>query len=120
MQPENLEFWIDINLPPAMKEWIINDFHNNAKTFLEMGFEEEDDAIIFNKAAKNNNIVIITTKDTDYIYLSKSKGFPPKVLHINTGNISKADLKKLFYASFKDVLDIFTQTKQGVVELSVQ
>jgi predicted nuclease of predicted toxin-antitoxin system len=95
MQPDNLEFWIDINLPPALKDWIVYDFHTQAKTFLEMGFQLADDAFIFNEAAKNEHTIIITTKYTDYLYLSKDKGHPPKILHINTGNIAKSELKKL-------------------------
>ena len=120
MLPEFPEFWIDVNLPPAMKNWIAEDFQFSARTFTEMGFQEEDDSIIFNIASHKKQIIIITTKDTDYIYLSKDKGIPPKILHINTGNISKAELKKLFYASFKDAVEIFLNTKQLVVELVAQ
>ena len=123
MQPDKtiLEFWIDVNLPSVMKTWIIEGFGVDAKSFLELGFETTDDVVIFNKASKKENIIIITTKDTDYIYLrNEKKTNSPKVLHINTGNISKADLKKLVYKCFENIIEIFTLTKHLIVELNTE
>ena len=123
MQPDKkiLEFWIDVNLPSAMKAWIMGGFGENAKSFIELGFKTTEDAVIFNEASKKVNIIIITTKDTDYVYLRKEKKTnSPKVLHINTGNISKADLKKLVYNSFENIIEIFTITKHLIVELNTE
>lgn len=123
MQHKNtkLEFWIDINLPPSMKTWIIERFEMEAKSFSEMGFQTTDDVTIFNEASKKENVIIITTKDTDYIYLRKSKNTnSPKVLHINTGNISKADLKKLVYNSFENIIRLFIETNHLIVELNLE
>ena len=121
MQPDTppLEFWIDVNLPSAMKTWIIDGFKIKAKSFIELGYGTTDHAVVFNDASKLENIIIITTKDTDYVYLRNEKKINfPKVLHINTGNISKADLKKLVFTSFDNIIGIFKETKHLIVELN--
>ena len=38
MQPDSLEFWIDINLPDALAVWIKEDYNLKAKTFKELNF----------------------------------------------------------------------------------
>lgn len=76
MQPDktSLEFWINVNLPFAIKILITEGFKINPKSFVELGHETTDDVVNFNQAYKMENIIIIiTTKDTDYIYLRKEK-----------------------------------------------
>ena len=41
MQQNSLEFWIDVNLPPAMAIWIRDDFGMAAKSFKELNFDTE-------------------------------------------------------------------------------
>ena len=74
MQPDVLEFWIDINLPPFLAEWIINEFKYKVKTFRELGFEKTNDHQVFKKAANNLLVVVITTKDYDFVEMIKLPG----------------------------------------------
>lgn len=69
MQQNNLEFWIDLNLPPVMAKWLQEDFQVSAKSFKELNFETEEDIIIFRKAANRINTIVITTKDIDFVNL---------------------------------------------------
>jgi predicted nuclease of predicted toxin-antitoxin system len=46
MQQNNLEFWIDLNLPPAMAKWLQEDFQVSAKSFKDLNFEMEEDCSI--------------------------------------------------------------------------
>ena len=66
MQQNNLEFWIDMNLPPAMAKWIQQDFGIPAKSFKDLNFNTEKDEVVFAIATKRFNTVIITTKDVDF------------------------------------------------------
>ncbi len=52
MQVQNLEFWIDNNLPPKMADWLQIDFNVSAKSFQELGFQTTEDREVFRKASQ--------------------------------------------------------------------
>jgi len=114
-----LEFWIDHNLPPKMASWLNNDFSVSAKSFQELGYQATDDREIFRIASKKINTIIITTKDIDFVNLTSETVSPPKVLYLNVGNISNKRLKKLIYKSFPEVIRIFSETDNSLVEISI-
>lgn len=95
MQYKLLEFWIDLNLPPILSKWLSDEFEVNAKSFEELGLMTTPDAEVFKLAGKKSNTIIITTKDYDFFYMGKELGAPPKILYLNTGNVSNKELKKL-------------------------
>ncbi len=118
MQLQKLEFWIDVNLPPAMATWLIEEFKVKATHFFELGFSFSNDAEIFKAAKQQKNVIVITTKDIDFIYLEESIGAPPKILYMNTGNISNSQLHLLISKIFNDVIKVFTQTNQSILEIT--
>lgn len=118
MQQNNLEFWIDVNLPPAMAKWIQEDFGISAKSFKELNFDSEQDVIVFNVAAKRLNTIVITTKDVDLKNLSEEINIRPKILYLNVGNISNKMLKEIFYKSIKDVIILFSETDDFFIEIT--
>ncbi|MGN6297270.1 MAG: DUF5615 family PIN-like protein [Ginsengibacter sp.] len=77
MQSDNLEFWIDVNLPPSMAIWIQDDFGCSAKSFKDLNFDKEQDVVVFTKAAKKLNTIVITTKDIDFKILAEEWEFIP-------------------------------------------
>ena len=119
MQPDLLEFWIDMNLPPIMVSWLVNDFNVSAKSFYDLGFAVADDSEVYKTAAKQSNSVIITTKDVDFINLSKEIGPPPKILYLNIGNISNKMLKQIIYKHFSEVIKMFVETDKYLIEISI-
>ncbi len=118
MPQSNLEFWIDVNLPPAMAKWIQEDFGVTAKSFKELNFESEEDVVVFNIAAKRFNTVVITTKDIDFKNLSEDMYVRPKILYLNVGNISNKILKEIFYKSIKEVIRLFVETDDFFIEIT--
>lgn len=90
----------------------------NAKSFYELGLTTAPDFEIFNLASANSNTIIITTKDYDFVSLAADAGTLPKILYLNTGNISNKELKKIILNSFKKVIQIFSKTKQTIVEIT--
>ena len=52
MPPDKFEFWIDLNLPPKMAQWLIENFGVDAKSFKELHFEITPDADVY-KIAEN-------------------------------------------------------------------
>lgn len=121
MQPEMpLEFWIDMNLPPALAEWITTNYQFPAKSFHQLGFATTEDAVIFNLARKSSYTIVITTKDIDFVNLVEVKGEPPKILYVNTGNITKNQLILLFEKSFETVVKLFEEEKKSLIEITNQ
>lgn len=117
-QPENLEFWIDVNLPPKMANWLIDDFKVAAKSFWELEFNISADIDVFKIAREKKNIVVNTTKDIDFVKLLSDKGSPPKILFLNVGNISKKELRIIINKSFAGALEIFVNTTKQLVEIT--
>jgi predicted nuclease of predicted toxin-antitoxin system len=109
MHPDKLEFWIDLNLPPKMAEWLTNDFDVFAKSFKELNFENTSDIEVYKIAAKTPGTIIITTKDI---------GTPPKILYLNIGNISNENLKLLIQNKFAEVIQLFLKTNKSLIEIS--
>lgn len=112
----NLEFWIDNNLPPKMAFWLKEDFKVSAKSFQELNFQTTEDAEVYEIASGKLNTIIITTKDIDFIKLSNKKPLP-KILYLNIGNISNKKLQELIYKSFPEVIRMFSQTDEMLVEI---
>ncbi len=117
MQPK-LEFWIDNNLPPQMAIWLQRDFNVSAKSFYDLNFQTTEDSKIFEIAANRLNTIIITTKDIDFVKLSEENPTLPKILYLNVGNISNKKLKELIYKSFNQVLQMFLETDELLVEIN--
>lgn len=118
MQQNSLEFWIDVNLPPAMAIWIQEDFGMAAKSFKELNFDTEQDVVVFTMAAKRLNAVVITTKDVDFKNLSEEMSIHPKILYLNIGNVSNKMLKEIIYKSLKDVIETFLETDDFFIEIN--
>ncbi|HEY5462135.1 MAG TPA: DUF5615 family PIN-like protein [Hanamia sp.] len=118
MQQNNLEFWIDVNLPSEMAQWIEKDFGISAKSFNELNFGTEKDIVVFTNAAKRFNTVVITTKDIDFKNLAQEIGIRPRILYLNIGNISNKFLKEIVYKSFKEIIRIFLETNDSLIEIT--
>ena len=87
-QLDELEFWIDLNLPPQMASWLKDGFEVNAKSFKDLLFSEVADVEVYKIAAKQHNKIIITTKDIDFSNYQNMVGAAPRILYLNIGNIS--------------------------------
>jgi predicted nuclease of predicted toxin-antitoxin system len=117
MQQNNLEFWIDVNLPPIMAVWIRKDFGVSAKSFNELNFDTEKDVTVFTRAVQRFNTIVITTKDVDFKNLSEEIIPGPRILYVNVGNISNKALKEVVYKSLDNAIRIFSQTDETLIEI---
>jgi len=61
--------------------------------------------------------MIIVTNDEDFLYLSSSRGFPPKIILLRTGNQSRKYIEKLLISMKKQILLFINSTEHGVLEL---
>ena len=107
MEPYEIEFWVDLNLPPQMATWLQDEFGVNAKSFKDLQFEIVPDVEVYKMAAQKDNKIIITTKDIDFSNYQKIVGAPPRILYLNIGNISNKNLKILPKKNFLKYLIYF-------------
>lgn len=119
-QLDDLEFWIDLNLPPKMAIWLNEGFKVKAKSFKELLFTEVPDTEVYKIAAKQNNKIIVTTKDIDFSNYQNVVGPPPRILYLNIGNISNKNLKILIEDKFDEILNLFLTTDDPLIEISTQ
>ncbi len=117
-QLDDLEFWIDLNLPPKLANWLIEGFNVNAKSFKDLSFSDTPDVEVYKIAATKSNMVIITTKDIDFSNYQNVVGAPPRILYLNVGNISNKNLKILIGEKFAEILQLFLITKEPLIEIS--
>ena len=118
MLQNNLEFWIDVNLPPVMAVWLQKDFGISAKSFNELDLNTEKDITIFRIAVKRFNTIVITTKDVDFKNPSEQIIPGPRILYLNVGNVSNRVLKEILYKSLEEVIRIFSETDESLIEIT--
>jgi predicted nuclease of predicted toxin-antitoxin system len=118
MQHDSLEFWIDVNLPSILAEWIRKEYNLKAKTFRELNFENIKDYEVFRKAAQNPLVVVITTKDYDFVEMTGLPGNLPKVLYLNVGNVTNKQLREIFDKHFAEAIKLLSKTNQQLVEIT--
>ena len=118
MQPDLLEFWIDLNLPSILAEWIRDEHKLKAKTFSELDFENTKDYEVFKMATLNPCIVVITTKDYDFVEMTELPGILPKVLYMNIGNVTNKQLKEIFNNHFPEAIKLLSTTNQQLIEIT--
>jgi predicted nuclease of predicted toxin-antitoxin system len=118
MQPDELEFWIDVNLPPSLATWLHSEFGVNAISFRDLNLLNASDNLVYKLAAGAVTTVIITTKDIDYIQMSSVEK-KPKILLITTGNISNKELKSILLKAFPQALEKFlTPDYYNIIEIT--
>src|SRR5947207_63551 len=108
MPPDKLEFWVDMNLPSCLADWISTEFRIVAKSFFELGYQTTSDLEVFKIAANNPNVIVITTKDYDFVDLKNQQGGKPRVLYLNIGNVNNKTLRQIFDHSFHEAFRILT------------
>lgn len=117
MPPDKLEFWIDMNLPSCLAEWIITEYQFSAKSFLQLGYQNTSDLEVFRAAANKPAVIVITTKDYDFVDLKNQHGSSTKILYFNIGNVTNKTLRQIFDLYFAEAIKILSNPNQSLVEI---
>jgi len=59
----------------------------------------------------------IVTKDVDFLEIQLLRGYPPKVVWLNCGNVSNAELRTRLLANVDAILEALADGDTGVVEI---
>ena len=74
-----------------------------------------DDLVIWDYAKKNDFAIV--TFDEDFEELSLLRGYPPRVILLRPGNISKEDLIQLFIDKQEVILSFLESEEFGCLEI---
>ena len=100
-----LKFIIDTQLPPKLAKFLRNKgFSAIHTTYFPNGHLLDDKTIV--QIAIRDDLIIIT-KGSDFLDNYLVHGVPPKVLMLQFGNISNADLVALFEGNIDNIENTF-------------
>jgi predicted nuclease of predicted toxin-antitoxin system len=102
-----LKFIIDTQLPPKLAKFLRDKGYPTVHTTYYPNGHLLDDKEIIEMAIRDNRIII--TKDSDFLDNFLLNGVPPKVLMLQFGNISNADLIASFEREITQIVDIFNE-----------
>ena len=106
---------IDANLSWRLVRLLKNDFPEITHV-INTGLQEySSDTVIWNYAAQNQYGII--TNDDDFYLLSLSKGFPPKVILLKTGNQSTKYIAEILIKHKADIESFLSSDEYGVLEI---
>lgn len=110
-----MKIWVNAQLPPAIADWIAENFEVEAVAVRELNLRDATDPQIF--AAARNEAAIVMTKDSDFIELVNAHGAPPQVIWLTCGNTSNARLKEILAQALPQAIKLL-EAGEAIVEIS--
>ena len=107
-------FWLDAQLPPALAEFLTENFDLDAVALRDLGLRDAGDMEIFQLARDQN--VILVSKDADFVELIQRMGAPPRLLWVTCGNVSNEYLRSIFIKLLPEALKLFKNGEE-IVEI---
>ena len=95
-----MKFLFDQNLSPCLTLALAHLYPGSIHV-RDVGLERADDGIVWNYAQTRG--FVIATKDADFHQMSFVFGHPPKVVWIQRGNCSTADIEGILRVRFTDL-----------------
>jgi predicted nuclease of predicted toxin-antitoxin system len=66
--------------------------------------------------AKEHGYMIIT-QDSDFLNFLETKGFPPKIILIKTGNITRVQMEIILSQAKSSILELHNNEEYGLLEI---
>lgn len=110
-----MKLLIDQNLSPKLVDRLADLFPGSAHV-LSLGLDCADDNQIWEHARLSGFAIV--SKDPDYNNLSVLRGSPPKVLWLQSGNCTTAQVEATFRARFADIEAFENDSSVGTLVLS--
>ena len=110
-----MKIWVNAQLPPAIADWISENFNVEAVAVRELGLRDATDPEIF--AAARNASAIVMTKDGDFVELVTAHGMPPQVIWLTCGNTTNARLREILAQALPPALKLL-EAGEAIVEIS--
>ena len=110
-----MKLLFDQNLSPKLVNRLADLFPGSSHV-QTAGLDSADDDLIWDYARLNGFAVV--SKDEDYNNLSVLRGSPPKVIWLQTGNCTTAQVEAVFRARFADIEAFETDPSAGTLVLA--
>jgi len=79
------------------------------------GLDTASDATLWDFARAHGFAVV--TKDADFLELALLRGFPPKVILLNLGNVSNRRVREVLITQARNVSEFLLSASEGVLEI---
>ena len=66
--------------------------------------------------AKKHDYTIVT-QDTDFLNFLETKGYPPKIILIKTGNINRKQMEKIILQAKPSIVELSNNEEYGLLEI---
>jgi predicted nuclease of predicted toxin-antitoxin system len=110
-----MKLLIDANLSWRLVNLLGVEF-NGITHITQVGLQENSsDTTIWNFAHQNNYSII--TSDDDFYLLSLTKGFPPKIILLRTGNQSTNYIAQILIKHKNEIINFLDNKEYGVLEI---
>ena len=110
-----MKLLFDQNLSPKLVTRLANLFPGSTHV-QSVGLDRAADDQVWEHARLNGFAIV--TKDEDYNNLSVLRGSPPKVLWLQLGNCTTAQVEAMFRSRFADIEAFDKDTSAGTLVLS--
>ncbi|MBK9955096.1 MAG: DUF5615 family PIN-like protein [Rhodocyclaceae bacterium] len=109
-----MKLLLDQNLSRRLLPQLQREFPGSSQVAL-LGLDQALDTDIWTFAQRDG--FAIATKDADFVELSLMRGFPPKIVWINLGNVSNAFLASRLAASIEAIRAFLASDAEGILEI---
>lgn len=79
------------------------------------GLDTATDIVVWEYALTHGFCIV--TKDADFLELVALRGYPPKILRLNLGNVSNARIKETLLAQAQPIQAFLQDAVEGVLEI---
>ena len=104
----------DQNISPRILKILPQQF-SNCQQVRFVGLEDSSDFEIFQFARKNDFAVV--TFDSDFVDLNAMHGTPPKIVYLNTGNLTTSNVSELLTDNILRIQHYLNSESDHILEL---
>lgn len=109
-----MKLLLDQNISRRLLADLMETFPGSSHVQL-LGMESASDLDLWRFAAEHEFAIV--TKDVDFLELQLVRGYPPKIVWLNCGNVSNAQLRTRLIASLAAIQAALADDDNGVVEI---
>ena len=103
---QNISFRLLRLLPPSFA---------NCSHVKSEGLNNCDDIVIW-QFAKDHGFTVVTF-DADFTEIASYRGFPPKIIHLRTGNLTTAEIAELLVLNFSEITTFVYHSEKCCLEI---
>jgi len=109
-----LKLLLDQNLSRRLLPDLLPQFPGSSQVQL-LGLDTATDAALWDYAKANGYAIV--TKDVDFVELTLLRGFPPKIVWLNCGNVSNAVVRDRLVSRAPEICAFLEAQEEGVLQI---